>query len=401
MHSQVGAEIGGGNMVIGDVTGAPPRGRRWVRAALIVLAVLGIAAAIYLTMFGGKDQAAADAGPTVTIPTVTVVVPGTSVVPDTISVTGSIAARRDAAVGVNGEGGLVTAVLVDAGQSVRKGQVMARIDSSVQAQQVASMAAGIAQAKADAALAQANLDRAARLVDKGFISRADIDQKTATRDGNVAKVKVAEAQFAEMKARMARLDVRAPSDGLVLARAVETGQIVGPQSPTLFRIAEDGVLEMRALVAEQDMARLKVGLPADVRPVGSPNSYRGRIWLLDPVIDNASRQGIARIALAYSPGLRVGAFANAAIAGGEATQPVLPQSAIQVDGATSFVYIIGADNKVVKRPVTVGQVTPKGLGIARGLDGTERVVATAAAFLQPGEKVVPSLGTVAAATPAN
>lgn len=382
-RAETAADIGDG-----AADGGAPARRRWLPALIAVLALLGVAAAIYFMLFAGKDDAGP--APTVTVPTVTVVVPGTSAVADTITVTGSIAARRDAAVGVNGEGGLVTAVLVDAGQSVRRGQVMARIDASVQAQQVASMAAAIASARADAALAQANLDRAAKLVDKGFISRADIDQKTALRDGGVAKVRVAEAQFAEMKARMARLDVRAPSSGLVLARAVETGQIVGPASPSLFRIAEDGVLEMRALVAEQDMARLRVGLPADVRPVGSPNSYRGRIWLLDPVIDNASRQGVARIALAYAPGLRVGAFANATIAGGTARQPVLPQSAVQVDGATNFVYVVGPDNVVARRVVTVGQVTAAGLGIATGLSGDERVVATAGAFLQPGEKVVPT-----------
>ena len=306
-----------------------------------------------------------------------------------VNVTGSIAARRDALVGVNGEGGLVTAVLVDAGQLVRKGQVLATIDHSVQEQQVASMAAGIVQAKADAALAQANLDRAVKLVDKGFISRADIDQKTATRDGNLAKVKVAEAQFGEMKARMARLDVRAPSAGLVLSRNVETGQIVGSGSNSLFRIAENGIIEMRALVAEQDLAKLKVGMPATVRLVGSNAEFHGKIWLIDPVIDNLSRQGVARIAIVYSPGLRVGAFANASIAAGNIRQPVLPQSAVQVDGTTSYVYVIDADNKVVRRPVTVGQVTAQGLGISRGLDGTEKVVASSAAFLQPGEKVVP------------
>lgn len=364
--------------------------RRWLVPATVA-GVIALAVALWLG-FGRARPAAAP--PAATVPTVTVIVPGTLSVAAQTTATGSIAARRDAAVGVNGEGGLVTAVLVDAGQSVSKGQVLARIDSSVQAQQVASMAASIRSARADAALAQSNLDRAAKLVDKGFISKADIDTKTATRDGMNAKVGVAQAQLAEMQARLARLSVRAPAAGLVLQRNVETGQIVGAGSSNLFRIAEGGVLEMRALVAEQDMAGLRVGLPATVRPVGSTTDYHGTIWLLDPVIDNATRQGIARIALAYAPGLRVGAFANATIAAGAMTrQPVLPQAAVQVDGATSFVYVVGADNKVVRRPVTVGQITAAGLGIARGLTGNERVVASSAAFLTPGEKVAPVLAT--------
>jgi HlyD family secretion protein len=126
-----------------------------------------------------------------------------------------------------------------------------------------------------------------------------------------------------------------------------------------------------------------------VQPVGAATSYRGRIWLIDPVIDNASRQGIARIALNYSPGLRVGAFANATIGAGEATQPVLPQSAVQVDDVGSFVYVVAPDGSVSRRAVVVASVRDDGVGIARGLTGTEKVVVSAGAFLRPGEKVIP------------
>ena len=180
-------------------------------------------------------------------------------------------------------------------------------------------------------------------------------------------------------------------------RSVEAGQVVGAGGAPLFRVAEGGILELRAQVAEQDIAKLKVGMPADVRPVGSATSYRGRIWLLDPIIDAVSRQGIARIALAYSPGLRVGAFANARIAAGEATLPVLPQSAVQADDSGSYVYLVAPDGTVVRRTVTIGTVSDAGVSIASGINGGEKVVVSAAAFLRPGEKVKTS---VVAATPA-
>ncbi len=373
-----------------------PARRRWrpARGAVAILIAIVVLALGAWLMFGRSAPAATPAA--VTVPTVSVVVPGISQVAADVTVTGSIAARRDSVVGVNGEGGRVTAVLVDAGQTVAKGQVLARIDSSVQTQQVAQMAAAIRSAKADAALAQANLDRAAKLVDKGFISKADIDTKTATRDGMNAKVALAEAQLAEMRARLARLDVRAPAAGLVLARNIETGQVVGAGANALFRIAEGGTLEMRALVAEQDMAALRVGMPADVRPVGSTAVYRGTIWLLDPVIDLNSRQGVARIALAYAPGLRVGAFANATIRAGAATRPVLPQSAVMVDDNGSYVYVAGPGNKVVRRNVKVGDVSAKGMSIASGLTGSEKVVLSAGAFLTPGETIRPVLATAGA-----
>ena len=358
--------------------------RRWVLIALAIAVALVATWALF-----GRAKPPVVTAPTATIPEVTVVVPGQQTVADRVRVTGSIAARRDMPVGVQGEGGLVTAVFVDAGNFVRKGQILASIDRTVQTQQLAQMTAAIRTAKADAALAQAEVDRAARLVSKGFVSKADVDRKTATRDANLARVSVAEAQRGEMAARVARLDVRAPASGLVLTRNVETGQIAGAGGTPLFRIAENGVLEMRAQVAEQDLARLRVGLPAEITPAGSLQVYRGKIWLIDPVIDNASRQGIARIAVAYAPGLRVGAFANAQIAAGEATRPVLPQSAVMVDGPQSYVYVIEANGKVVRRNVRVGAISAAGLGIADGLTGTEQVVQSAGAFLAAGETVKP------------
>lgn len=373
-----------------EVADAPPP-RRWLRTVLIALVL--VAGLVGAWALFGRAKPAADVSVAPPLPQVTVVVPGRVMVADQIRVSGSIAARRDMPVGVQGEGGMVTQVLVDAGQFVKRGQVLARIDRNVQVQQVAAMSAGIGSAKADAALAQSELDRAKRLVDKGFISKADIDRKTATRDAANAKVRVAQAQLGEMSARLGRLDIRSPSDGLVLMRSVEAGQVVGAGGTALFRVAEGGVLEMRAQVAEQDLARMSTGLPAEVRPVGSATSYRGRIWLIDPVIDSISRLGTARIALAYSPGLRVGAFANANIAAGEATQPVLPQSAVMVDEKSSYVYVVGPGGKIVRRDVKVGAVHTGGMSITAGLNGTEPVVMSAGAFLSPGDVVKPVTAT--------
>jgi HlyD family secretion protein len=380
--------------------GTPVKGgRRWLKPLLIVLAIAaaGLAAWKY---FGAKP---AEAPVEAAAPQVTVIVPGSTIVTESVTAPGSIAARRDEAVGVAGEGGLVTAVLVDAGQTVSKGQVLARIDNAVQVQQARQLAAAVRQAEADARLAEANLSRAQALVAKGFISKADIDQRMATRDGADARVAVAKAQLAESNERLARLDIRAPASGLVLARNVETGQVVSSGSGALFRIAEGGVLEMRAQVAEQDMARLRPGMVASVTPVGSTEVYRGKIWLLDPVIDANSRQGIARIALAYAPGLRVGAFARANIAAGEGSRPVLPQSAVLADELGSYVLIVGPGNRVERRAITVGSVGDEGVSIAKGLTGTETVVASAGAFLRAGEKIDPVKArpaTTPAATPA-
>ena len=85
----------------------------------------------------------------------------------------------------------------------------------------------------------------------------------------------------------------------------------------------------------------------------------------------------------------MGAFAKTSIAAGEATKPVLPQSAIQVDEKGSYVLVVGAGNKVERRAVTIGNVGDEGVSIASGITGTEKIVASAGAFLRAGEKINP------------
>ena len=363
------------------------------RLALAVVAIAVIAAAAFL-LLGRKSGVASATKPAVVsaeaaAPVVTVVVPGSTAVTSEVRLTGSIAARRSSPVGVQGEGGMVTAVLVKEGDFVRRGQVLAKIDRAVQAQMMLQMDAAIRSAQADAALAQAELDRARALVARGFISKADIDRKTAARDGALAKVSLSRAQLGEQRARLARLDVRAPSAGVILTRAVEAGQVVGAGSNALFTLAEDGAMELRGRVAEQDLARLHIGQTARVKLVGSGDAFTGRVWLIDPVLDAQARQGIARIALGGDRRLRPGAFANATVAAGSAARPQLPQSAVQSDEAGNYVMIVGADNKIQQRRVEVGEVGDKGLTIRSGLDGSERVVASAAAYLTVGQKVAP------------
>nr|WP_231639426.1 efflux RND transporter periplasmic adaptor subunit [Sphingomonas profundi] len=364
---------------------APGGGRN--RLWLIVLAVIAIAlVGGFLLLRGGGKAAAPAASP---LPRVTFIVPGHQSVAGQISTTGSLAARREMPVGVAGEGGMISQVLVEPGDWVAAGQVLATIDRSVQVQEGASLAAAITVARADAALAQSELDRARALVARGFISKADIDRKTATRDAANARVKVAQAQYGEAGARIGRLAVKAPAAGLVLTRAVEPGQVVSSASGTLFRLAKGGEMELAARLAEQDLARLRVGAPADVTPIGSSRPFRGEIWQMSPVIDAQTRQGVARIALRYDPALRPGGFAAATIRSGSVDAPLLPESAVQSDATGNFVYVIDGANAVQRRAVKVGEVSDSGITVLSGLAGSERVVLSAGAFLNPGDKVIP------------
>ena len=376
------------DVVVDEETLSRRRRRKQIIIALAVVGLLAILAVIFLG--GSGEKAAAPAGEEwQSLPAVTFIVPGRQDVPAVISATGSLAARRDLPVGVPGEGGQVVRVLAEPGQWVRAGQTLAIIDRSVQSQESAQLAAQIEVNRADLRLAQSELDRAQALVSRGFISQADLDRKRATRDAAAARVRVAQAQLGASRARIGRLDVRAPAAGLVLDRNVEAGQVVGGGSGPLFRIAQGGEMEVLARLPQTDLARLSVGVPATVTPVGSDQSDQGQVWQVSPIIDPQTRQGEARVLVPYNRELRPGGFASVEIRAGSTTAPLLPESAVLTDDAGTYVMIVGPNDTVVRRPVRIARVTDGGVVIGEGLSGNEQVVASAGAFLNAGERIRP------------
>ncbi len=362
--------------------------RKTLVISLVGLLVLLGAIAAYFTLAGGEPVPAGD-DDGLQAPVVTVIAPGKTTVSGMIEAPGTLAARRPMPVGVVGEGGRVLSVRVDAGDWVQRGEILAVIDRSVQSQQAAGQAAQIEVSRADAQLAQANLDRSLQLVERGFVSQADVDRLTSTRDAADARVKVAEAQLAELRARAARLNIVAPAAGYVLERSVEPGQTVGAGTPALFSIARGGEMELLAQLSENQLSGLSQGVSATITPTGSAKTFEGQVWQLSPVIDPQSRQGTARIALPYAAELRPGGFATAQINSGSIEATVLPESAVLADSEGSFVYVVNDENKATRTSVTTGMVTPQGIAITAGLEGTELVVLRAGGFLNPGETVNP------------
>lgn len=375
---------------------ADNRRKRTILIVALVLTAIVLAVAWFAFGSGKAGDGAASGGAAgaaagASTPTVTVMIPGRQSVEAVIAANGTIAARREMPVGVAGEGGQVVRVLVEPGQWVGAGQTLAVIDRSVQAQQAASLSASIRVARADADLAQSELDRAEALVSRGFISKADLDRKRATRDSANARVRVAEAQYKEAVARNGRLNIVAPAAGLVLTRQVEPGQVVGAGSGVLFRMAKGGEMEMLAQLAESDLQRVRAGTRATVTPVGTNLQIAGQVWQVSPVVNPDTRQGMVRIAVPYSDALRPGGFADARLVSGSTEAPLLPESAVQSGPEGNYVLIVGKDDKIERRPVKVGTVTDGGVSIASGLTGNEKVVVLAGAFLNVGDKVKPTI----------
>jgi RND family efflux transporter MFP subunit len=356
------------------------RGWQWRFATAGTALVLAVVVWMLVRSHAGASTSDKDAA---VPPLVTVVVPVLGAVTSQVSLTGLISARNDMPIGNEGDAGRISEVLVEAGDRVHKGQVLARLNPITAQSQLDSAEASLDEVRANAAVAQSEWARAQQGGD--IFSKEENERRRTTALTAQAKVKAAQAQVRDARNKLAQTIILAPTDGIVLTRTAEVGQIAVPGSTVLFHLARDAEIEMRGQVAEQDVPRLSLGQTATVRLDGVAKSFTGTIWQIGAIIDAGTRQGTVRIGLPADQNLRPGSFARADIEVGSTTGVLLPQTAVLSDENGSYVLVVGSDNKLERRGVTVGGARSEGLLVSQGLSGGERVVAIAGAFLRTGE----------------
>lgn len=357
----------------------------WRNAFTVVVAVSLLIGVVWLWSRPNAGAAAADkdgAAP----PLITVVIPARGKVQSTVSLTGLISAVNDMPIGNEGEPGRISEVLVEPGDRVHKDQVLARLNPITAQSQLDTAAAALDEVRANAAVAQSEWARAQQGDD--IFSKEENERRRTAALTAQAKVRAAAAQVMDARNKLAHTTILAPTDGVVLTRSAEVGQIATPGSTILFHVARNGQIEMRGQVAEQDVPRLALGQKASVRLDGVSKNFDGTIWQIGAVIDATTRQGTLRLALPTADrNLRPGAFARAEIEVGSAIGVLLPQTAVLSDERGKYVLIVDRDNKLERRAVAVADAHAEGLLVSQGLDGNERVVAIAGAFLRTGETV--------------
>ncbi len=360
--------------------------------AAIALGVLLAIAAVVWAMRSSSPSAPAPAAADQDLPLVTVLKPQFQAVTATVTFTGTIAARYDMPISAEGEGGRIIAVLVETGDRVKQSQMLAKLDQSVLVPQVNQLAAALEQAIAQAALSEAEFQRAKGVEAAGALSAEEIERRRAAAVTDAARAKVAAAQLAEGQAKLRRTEIRAPAQGVVLTRSAEVGQTAVPGAEPLFRLASGAEIEMRGQIAEQDLARVQIGQPATAYLTGITEPFKGHVRLLGAVIDPETRLGDIRIALEPHPSLRPGAFAHGQVSVSEAQRAVLPQTAVLADAQGNYVLIVNAEQQTERRAVRVADTTADGIVIGEGLKGDERVISTAGGFLRAGERVAIAAG---------
>lgn len=179
----------------------------------------------------------------------------------------------------------------------------------------------------------------------------------------------------------------APDDGVISAANANVGSML-QSGAELFRLIRKGRLEWRAELTAEELMLIRKGMVAEIS-VGEGRVMRGTVRAISPAVNPQTRYGYALVTLPNSNGIIAGAFARGTfdISGGKQNLQSLPQSAILQRGSTTYVLLVGADNRVHERAVTVGQRFGDRIQIKQGLKAKEPVVESGGAFLTEGDVV--------------
>lgn len=286
------------------------------------------------------------------IPTVSVTRIVKLPIAESITASGVLLPREEAAVGAEVAGFQVDEVLVEEGAQVSKGQALARLDPDLLQARIDQAKAALAQAEAVAEQANAEADRVKTFDAKGAMSVEQIAARRYQARTSEAAVGVARAQLDELLTQEQRLLVRAPVDGVVLERSVRPGDIANLGQP-MFRIARDSLIELDAEVPEDTLARIATG---DVATVSIPSgeSIEGTVRLISPRVDPQTKLGRVRVSLAPNPLLRVGGYGRVTFS--PQSEPVLAvvEKAVQWEANGPRLIVIDEHNRAHPLSVRTG-----------------------------------------------
>ena len=305
-----------------------------------------------------------------------------------LTVSGILTPREEAAVTSELSGYKVSKVFVDQGDWVTAGQPLAQLDDTLLRAQIAEQAAMVTQQTLAAERAESQAKNVDGLDNKGVLSQEDIDTRRFQAKSARASAVAAQAQLDDLKTRQARMTLRAPVSGPILARYVRPGDLPSGASSgqPLFRIARDGLIEIDAEVPEADLAKLKAGQKAVVTlPDGA--TVTGTVRLIAPEVDQTTKLGHARILLPVRTDLRPGGYAYARLPGVKTTSLVAPDRAVSFDAEGAAVYVVDPSNHVHRVAVRTGERAGGLVELLQGPPAGSLVLVTGASFVLDGDKV--------------
>lgn len=359
--------------------------QRWKVVSLVV-AILGFCGVACLALVPNQEPIRTEVltaqQPSLAVATVS---PQSHQVSDLLTASGDIVAWQEASVSTEAEGLRLATVRVDVGDKVHRGQLLATLATERIQADLAQSLASVAEAEALLADAVENAERAQLLRGSGALSLQQINQYTTSLRTARARLDAAKAAATAQQLRLAQTRVVAPDDGTISVRTAVVGAVV-PAGHELFRLIRQGRLEWRAEVAAPDLAKLRVGQLARVTLLGG-GVVEGRLRVLAPVVDAATRDGLVYVDLVPEAGVRPGMFAQGVFDLGTRYALTLPEGAVSVRDGFSYVLRVGPDQRVSVTKVTLGRNANGRVEITGGLNVDDQVVAAGLGLLSDGDLV--------------
>ena len=319
-----------------------------------------------------------------------------------LTVSGPVSPVEDMQLGVEVSGLRVTALNVDVGQQVRRGQVLLTLDHRMLDSDLAQANAALREAEAGAQLARSNLARGQQLASGKYISAMQLDELRANRTASEARLGTARAARDASALRRSFADLRAPADGLISKRLVQPGQVVAAGSP-LMHLIKDSRLEWRAELPARQLASVK---PGDVIRLttekGEP--VEGRVRAVSPGVDATTRTGTVfadlPAGLLQAGTLQPGAYVQGRIDTGVGMASVVPASAVVLRDGFPTVFTVDAQSVVHQQRIETGVRDAGQVEVVSGVAQGAQVVVDGAGFLADGDKVrvVPQANATPVAT---
>jgi len=299
---------------------------------------------------------------------------------------GSLAAWQEAIISAEANGLKITEVRVNVGDRVKQGDVIAVLQSDIVRAELAQVEGSLAEAIANALEARVQTDRAKSLQVQGFFSNAQLSQALATDAIAQARVQSARAAVQLQTVRLSQTQVKSPDAGVISNRQATIGSVVN-SGTELFRLIRQGRLEWRAEVTASDIGRIKVGAPVKIT-AASGQVLQGNVRMVAPSVDAQTRNALVYVDLTDQIGsARAGMYAKGEILLGQSKAMTVPQTAVVLRDGFSYVYTVGADQKVTQTKVQTGRLSGDRQEILSGINSDDQVVVSGGAFLNSGDTV--------------
>jgi membrane fusion protein (multidrug efflux system) len=305
--------------------------------------------------------------------------------PRVVTLSGSLIGAEEAQVAA-GAAGKVVATYVERGSYVKKGALLAKLDSRALSAQAAQAAAEVESTKAQASGAELDCGRVEHLNAKGAISKADYDKARTQCQTTKWSVESAQARKTLTAEALRDTEIRAPFSGMVEERAVTAGEYVRVDSRVVTLVNTDA-LRVEITVPESDVALVRQGMEVSFRTAGEGRVYNGKIRYVGPSVRKQSRDAVVEAVFANDAHeLRPGMFVTAKLAVGEQELPAIPATAVRTDGTLRHVYV-DVSGRLEDRLVQAGEKLGTQVPIVSGLKAGERVVAELTPDVRDGARV--------------